>query len=168
MAADEEESSITPLVEEVEGESCSSDDPLGEEATKHKDGAAPGSVLGASSTGSLPLKSKQPAKGTKKKQAILDKTKKMKAKDVPVEEGEEEGEAGMEEGSQVDSVDELGQGDEFVAESSKVSSIGMEEPFFSQFNPEQFTDSRVAANELFQAMIRPIPVEQFYRSVSYM
>ena len=39
-------------------------------------------------------------------------------------------------------------------------------PFFSQFKPEDYADSRCAARDLFQMLISPVTHEQFYRFVS--
>lgn len=127
---------------------------LDTELTEESSGKSAGGVGAVPATISPPPTSK-PSKQAKKKQANV---KKMKAKEedtkVLIAEKEEDGEE--DKGTQVDGLCEEG-----LANVERLST-----PFYSQFNPELFADSRVAANELFDMMIRPIPVEQFYRSVS--
>ena len=119
------------------------------------------------SPASSPPPKPKPSKVARKKQGRVATTKKVKPnveEKEPLMPGkEQEEEALMEDGSQVDGVSEEGSG---MQKSDVSSAGGLETPFYSQFNPELFEDSRVAGNELFQMMIRPIPVEQFYRSVS--
>lgn len=129
--------------------------------------SACGGVEAGSPPSSSPPPKPKPSKAGRKKQGGVANTKKVKAKDKEAlvagnkqEEGEE---AAMEDGSQVDGVCAEGSN---TQNNDLTSAAGLEVPFYSQFNPELFADSRVAGNELFQMMIRPIPVEQFYRSVS--
>eukprot|EP00731_Ephydatia_muelleri_P028308 Em0019g1181a len=118
------------------------------------------------SPASSPPPKPKPSKVARKKQGRVANTKKVKPnvedKEPLMPGKEQEEEALMEDGSQVDGVSEEGSG---MQKSDVSSAGGLETPFYSQFNPELFEDSRVAGNELFQMMIRPIPVEQFYSEV---
>lgn len=55
--------------------------------------------------------------------------------------------------------------EDIVADDEQVESdeISVHVPFYLQFKPDRFEDSRDVAQDLFRLVINPVPPEQFYK-----
>ena len=52
--------------------------------------------------------------------------------------------------------------DMYLAPDEDEGSLSVKVPFYQQFEPDEFEDSRDAAEDLFKLLINPVPIKQFY------
>ena len=88
----------------------------------------------------------------KKKRASVDKEEESSAS-LDVDELEMSG-----------SVNDLGP--ESASLQEHPGAITLDTPFYSQFNPESYSDSCEAAKDLFRMLINPLPIDKFFRYIS--
>ena len=58
--------------------------------------------------------------------------------------------------------------DEYLAPDEDEGSLSVKVPFYQQFLPDAFEDSRDAAEDLFRLLLNPVPIKQFYGYVVLM